>query len=210
MELCSSQERMIAIMKQYASSERTKKAIAESLKALMQTKDLNHITIREIIEGCGINRKTFYYHFRDIYDLVEWMFNREALDFLRQCNTLSTYEEAIRFTFRYIQENPHICSCAVDSLGTSYLKRFFYKDLHDIILDVVRDTASGMKVPEDYLLFITDFYLHALISVLLDWVRRGMDSQDSERVLHYIELTVQGNVRASLLRAAEEAVLQRI
>ncbi len=197
-------------MKQYASSERTKKAIAESLKGLMQKKDLNHITIREIIEGCGINRKTFYYHFRDIYDLVEWMFNREALDFLHQCNTLSTYDEAIRFTFRYIQENPHICSCAVDSLGTSYLKRFFYQDLHDIILDVVRDTASGMGTPEDYLLFVTDFYLHALISTLLDWVRRGADPAECDKILHYIDITVQGNVRASLRRAAEEAALARI
>ena len=49
----------------------TKKALADSLKDLLRTRPLSKVTIADITEGCGINRMTFYYHFRDIYDLVE-------------------------------------------------------------------------------------------------------------------------------------------
>ena len=53
-------------------SQITKKALEQSLKNLLLKKPLNKITINDITEDCGINRMTFYYHFRDIYDLVEW------------------------------------------------------------------------------------------------------------------------------------------
>lgn len=53
-------------------SQITKRAIEQSLKNLLLKKPLTKITINDIAEDCGINRMTFYYHFKDIYDLVEW------------------------------------------------------------------------------------------------------------------------------------------
>ena len=50
----------------------TKRALEQSLKNLLLKKPLTKITIGDITEDCGINRMTFYYHFKDIYDLVEW------------------------------------------------------------------------------------------------------------------------------------------
>ena len=56
----------------------TKYALENSLKKLLLQKPLNKITINDITEDCGINRMTFYYHFRDIYDLVEWVCLEDA------------------------------------------------------------------------------------------------------------------------------------
>ena len=53
-------------------SQTTKRALGASLKKLLLQKPLNKITISDIAEECGISRMTFYYHFKDIYDLVEW------------------------------------------------------------------------------------------------------------------------------------------
>ena len=53
-------------------SQVTKRALEQSLKNLLLKKPLTKITINDIAEDCGINRMTFYYHFKDIYDLVEW------------------------------------------------------------------------------------------------------------------------------------------
>ena len=50
----------------------TKQILEESLKKLMLQKPLDKITIRDLTEDCGISRMAFYYHFKDIYDLVEW------------------------------------------------------------------------------------------------------------------------------------------
>ena len=52
----------------------TKKAMAQSLKKMLLVKDLDKITIIDITNACEINRQTFYYHFKDIYDLLEWIF----------------------------------------------------------------------------------------------------------------------------------------
>ena len=56
----------------------TKKALAESLKKILATKSLDSITVIEIAEDCGVNRQTFYYHFQDIYALLEWIFASET------------------------------------------------------------------------------------------------------------------------------------
>lgn len=53
-------------------SQVTKRALEQSLKNLLLKKPLTKITVSDIAADCGINRMTFYYHFKDIYDLVEW------------------------------------------------------------------------------------------------------------------------------------------
>lgn len=59
-------------------SQVTKRALEASLKNLLLKKPLSKITINDITEDCGINRMTFYYHFKDIYDLVEWSCAEDA------------------------------------------------------------------------------------------------------------------------------------
>ena len=56
-------------MKHNEQSQQTKQALSEALKAMMKKKPLNKITVRELVEDCGVNRKTFYYHFEDIFPI---------------------------------------------------------------------------------------------------------------------------------------------
>lgn len=60
-------------------SQTTKRALEASLKKLLLEKPLNKITINDITEDCGVNRMTFYYHFKDIYDLVDWILTEDAI-----------------------------------------------------------------------------------------------------------------------------------
>ena len=68
-------------MKQHISSQNTKKMLTETLKSLMQQKPFSKISVSEIVNACQINRKTFYYHFADIYELLEWQIEQEILEF---------------------------------------------------------------------------------------------------------------------------------
>ena len=61
----------------------TKTALEASLKKLLLKKPLDKITIRDLTEDCGISRMTFYYHFKDIYDLVEWICYEDAAQALQ-------------------------------------------------------------------------------------------------------------------------------
>lgn len=63
-------------------SNLTKRALAQALKGLMEKKPFSRISVGDICEACGMNRKSFYYHFKDKYDLVNWIFTTEYLEFL--------------------------------------------------------------------------------------------------------------------------------
>ena len=71
-------------MKRTGSSQETKRALAASLKKLMNKKPLSKITINEIVQDCGLNRNSFYYHFEDIYALFKWMLEQEAVEVVKQ------------------------------------------------------------------------------------------------------------------------------
>ena len=92
-------------MKYQAASMKTKKALAESLKKLMRAKPFSKITVTEIVNDCGVNRKTFYYHFEDIYALLRWIFEEEALNIVKQLYLINDYDGAMDFIAEYIDEN---------------------------------------------------------------------------------------------------------
>ena len=74
-------------------SQTTKRALEDSLKRMLLKKSLDKITISDIAEDCGINRMTFYYHFKDIYDLVEWSCIEDAARALDGKKTYDTWQQ---------------------------------------------------------------------------------------------------------------------
>ncbi len=72
-------------------SQVTKRALAASLIKLLSQKPLDKVTVKDIIEDCGVNRQTFYYHFKDIYDLVDWNFLRARKRMIRGSRDLRRY-----------------------------------------------------------------------------------------------------------------------
>ena len=79
-------------MKHSVTTYNTKKMLAESLKRAMKQKSFSRITVSEIIQDRGVNRKTFYYHFEDIYALLKWMLDEEAIEVVKHFDLLVDYE----------------------------------------------------------------------------------------------------------------------
>ena len=95
-------------MKHEVTTYKTKKMLAEAMKKAMKTKYFSKITVSEIIKESGVNRKTFYYHFEDIFALLKWMYEEEAIEVVKHFDLLIDYEEAIRFVMNYVDENEYI------------------------------------------------------------------------------------------------------
>ena len=83
----------------------TKRALEQSLKNLLLQKPLSKITISDIADDCGINRMTFYYHFKDIYDLIEWSCEEDARKALDGKKTYDTWQQGLLQIFEAVQEN---------------------------------------------------------------------------------------------------------
>ena len=174
-------------MKHEITTYNTKRTHADSLKKIMKQKSFSKITVSEIIADCGVNRKTFYYHFEDIFALLKWMFEEEAIEVVKHFDLLIDYEEAIRFVMQYVDENNYIISCAYDSIGRDEMKRFFYADLIGIVTSVI-DAAEekfDIKVDNDFKNYVAKFYTEALSGMLIDWVK-DKDNHDREKVVKYL------------------------
>mgnify|MGYP003156090437 FL=1 len=83
-------------------SQVTKRALEASLKNLLLKKPLDKITINDITEDCGINRMTFYYHFKDIYDLIEWCCVEDAKKALEGKKTYDTWQQGFLQIFERV------------------------------------------------------------------------------------------------------------
>lgn len=178
------------------SSLRTKQALAAALKEKMKTKPFSKITVRELIEECGVNRKTFYYHFQDIYALLRWLFEEEAIQVVKQFNLLLDWEEAIGFTCDYIQENRDVLQCAYESIGRDILKRFFFSDFIGIIESVVSDSEKRMNrfLPSALKSYYCKFLTEAIAGMMLSYIEEDytysrQDSIDNITVILRTSIT---------------------
>jgi Transcriptional regulator len=181
----------------------TKKALAASLKKIMEQKPLSKISVREIIEDCGVNRKTFYYHFQNVYDLLQWIFEEEAIEIVKQYDLIIDYPDAIHFILNYLEKNKPICNCAFDALGRDELKRFFQKDFIVIIGNIVDQVSEGKKIPKDYKDFLVNFYTEALASLLIDWIRNRVN-EDKQKMIQYVSFTLYETINQVINKAEDE------
>ena len=173
-------------MKHEITSMNTKKALSASLKKFMEHKKLSKISVSEIITDCGVNRKTFYYHFKDIYDLLKWTLEQETVEVLKNFDLLLNPEEAIIFVIDYVDKNNHIINCAYDSMGREEIKRFFHADFYGMILSLIERLEEGKNIilDADFKKYMTEFYTEALAGVLIDYFQHKEDIKRDELIKH--------------------------
>ena len=190
-------------MKNEEMSLRTRQALAASLKRAMLKKPLSKISVRELIEDCNVNRKTFYYHFDDIYALVKWMLEQEAVELVKQFDLVVNYKEAILFILDYVEANKHILNCAYDSMGRDGLKRFLYQDFIAVMRSMIDgyERQLGVSVDEDFKQFAAGFYAEAVAGTLIN-VLQSHGKYDREAVTRDITLIFKSSIPAILSNRA--------
>ena len=86
------------------SNERTKYELADAMKRCMKTAPVEKITVKEIVEACGVTRQTFYRNFQDKYDLINWYFDKILLESFEHMGEGKSVYEGLVNKFTYIQE----------------------------------------------------------------------------------------------------------
>jgi len=180
-------------------SQITKRALEHSLKNLLLQKPLNKITISDIANDCGINRMTFYYHFKDIYDLVEWICNNETTRAINDKKTYETWQQGFLQTFQMVLENKAFVSSVYHSISKEKIEDYIYAITFDLVIGVVEEKAAGMSVSESDKKFIANFYNFAFVGILLDWIKRDM-REDPQLIIDQISTLIHGEISRALNR----------
>ena len=180
-------------------SQVTKRALAASLKHLLLQKPLHKITINDIAEDCGINRMTFYYHFKDIYDLIEWTCEEDASRALAGQKTYDTWQQGLLQIFEAVQENKPFIMNVYHSVSREQVENYLYKLTYELLIGVVREKAEGMSVREEDQEFLATVYKYAFVGLMLDWIKNDMKG-DPEVIVDRLAQVMHGNVAAALER----------
>ena len=177
----------------------TKYALENSLKKLLLQKPLNKITINDITEDCGINRMTFYYHFKDIYDLVEWACLEDAKRALDEKKTYDTWQQGLLQIFEAVQENKPFILNVYRCVHREQVEKYLQPLVDQLMLDVIQEESASMMIREEDKQFIAKIYAYIFIGVMLDWIKDDMREAPQEIVARLVKL-LRGSVTAALRR----------
>lgn len=180
-------------------SQVTKRALAASLIKLLSQKPLDKVTVKDIIEDCGVNRQTFYYHFKDIYDLVDWIFLEMASEFLEGKETYDTWQQGFMQILYGVLRNRRLIMNAYNSLSREQVEQFLYAMTYDLLLGVVEEEAVGVPIREEDKKFIIDFYKYAFVGFTIDWIKKGMKEQP-EAFTEKLSVLIKGDIKRALDR----------
>ncbi len=186
-------------------SEQTKQQLADALKTLMAQKPMDKITISELTGLCGIRRQSFYYHFEDIYDLLRWMIEKEAISLLRQQEGALLWKEGLLQLFRYLEENKAVYLCALKSVGRDHIRRFFESDIYAIIHRTIEQLGENIGVGRNLDSFIdvemlTHFYVVALAGITESWLMGEID-RTPEELIQFADTILIDQVNGAAARA---------
>lgn len=186
-------------------SEQTKLQLAAALKTLMSQKPMDKITIAELTSMCNIRRQSFYYHFEDIYDLLRWMIQNEAISLLKQQEGALLWKEGLLQLFRYLEENRAVCLCALKSVGRNHLRRFFEADIDAIIHRTIEQLGENIGVQNNWDSFVdvemlTHFYVVALAGMIESWLL-GEINRTPEQLVQFVDVILNDQLNGAAARA---------
>ena len=183
-------------------SQTTKRAFAASLKKLLSHKTLDNITVKDIAQDCEVQRQTFYYHFQDIYALIEWIYLNEVTKAINDKKTHATWNQGFYQLFQYILENKSFVINTYRSIKHEDLEKYIYEGSYALLWGVVEEQSLGLQVNDRDKKFITNFYKYSFAGILLDWICNGM-KDDPQKIIKNIDITICGNIKNALIKFSE-------
>ena len=180
------------------SSLTTKKAIYYSLKELLKEQPFNKITINDIAKQSNINRQTFYYHFIDKEDLVEWICKEEMCRILKAKNQSKTWEEKFLSVFTLMLSEKVFITNIYHSISLEILRNSLYRLVYPIIYEEIDKISQKENIEEQEKIFITDFYKYAFVAIVLDWIKNDMQ-EDPKMIVDKVSNLVTGTIKHACL-----------
>ena len=184
-----------------ADSNITKNALAVSMKKLMEKKPFSKISVGDICEDCGMNRKSFYYHFRDKYDLVNWIFYVDFIERMEWSSCRNEWDMLEALCSHFYRERLFYQN-ALQVEGQNSFREYFCGMLRPVLMLLPQNLVEEGRKKEFYIAFLCE----GVLGELVYWLREGSKITPEEFVedLHDISLGLARKI------IAEEAGAQNV
>ena len=161
---------------------RTKEMLAESLMKLLARRTLDKITIQDIVDDCGYNRQTFYYHFHDIYDLIDWIFAAQTQELIEKCRACGSLDVGVEAVIAYMRENRRLILNILRSVNGEKLLDNLYRSAQSIVLSALENQPGVQELSAEYRELVAEAFKYALAGLLIDWMRAGIPEDRVNKV----------------------------
>ena len=152
----------------------TRRAIKETFWKLLNQRPLNQITVKDIVEDCGINRNSFYYHFEDLPALVEEIVGEQVQALIRNHPTISSVEECFDAVIELVMENKRAIYHIYSSLSRDVFERYLMEACQYIVDTYLKAEFAGRSISPGDLDVLIRFHKCECFGAVIDWLNGGM------------------------------------
>ena len=190
-------------MKHDEQSRQTKQVLSAALKRLMEEKPLNKITIQELVEECGVNRKTFYYHFEDLPSLIYAIVMEDAERTIQESFVINSlwecFESVINFALKRRRVAMHIYNSSNRAI---YEQQLFMICEHAVTqyVEKLLGDLDGLQVQDNDKRIIIKAYTCECYGQIVNWLSSGMKEGFRQDMIRLCRLR-EGEVRELLVRS---------
>ena len=168
-----------------------KQLIAETLAGLLERKSVDKITVKELVETCGISRQAFYYHFQDIMDVIEWTAAQALQKAVDLSLAASTPQEALETLILFLRKDRKLIQHLMGSQRRAEIERLLVQSARAYLSAMIRAKAAGLSASPQTLETAIHFYSYGLVGMM-------METLDEERDAAVLSKQFYGLVTGSL------------
>lgn len=166
----------------------TKKAIRDSFVKLLNEKPLSQITVRDIVDDCGVNRNTFYYYYQDLPQLIESIVDEDAERIIREHPRVDSLEDCINAVLEFALKNRKAVMHIYHSVNRDIYEQYQWRVCTYVVTTYVDGVLGEKQLSPQDRITIIDYFKCVSFGVIMGWLETGMNPDALERFQRIFEL----------------------
>lgn len=183
----------------------TKKAIAAGLKELTRKKSFEKITISDITQICGLNRQTFYYHFQDKYELVDWIYYNETISTIINDLTFENWNIKVMEMLRIMKEEDYFYENTLKASQENGFREYLFRITCELFCDIIGGLTENESILEEDVQFIAQFYAFGIVGIIIAWAQNGM-KETPEYIASQLKKLSEGTQKFAAARYLQKPI----
>lgn len=187
----------------------TKQAIRNSFIKLLNERPVSQIKIKDIVEDCGINRNSFYYHYQDLPSMIEEIILEEAETMVRQHPSVDSIEECLDLAVSFALENRRAALHLYNSSNRNVFEQYLWRVCEHVVETYINTVFAKYPMKEDDKRIIIRQYKWECFGAVLDWLDGGM-KDDIQKDFYRLCQLKKGMLEEVIRRSVADSQMQQL
>ncbi|MGN0967970.1 MAG: TetR-like C-terminal domain-containing protein [Oscillospiraceae bacterium] len=184
-------------------SQHTQKAILHTFQEMLRKQPFDKITVSALVAKCEISSNTFYYHYRDIYDLLDTWIHTIQDEYMSELYRGERWQDGLKTLLRDMKANSDLVYHLFNSLSRERLERYVFESTDDTYYELVRRAADGVAIPEEVLHEFVEYNSYSFLGFFLKYLWNRMEG-DIDAWVDPVGRIFEDNLRALIEKYKSE------